>query len=158
MGLPLINWILIHEFQGPIIFGIKFDKINFYTFFAQLSPLFSDRISDKISDLEIWLNRPTRWRYVSTTKIFRAIEVVPINEKDKIDESFRSAVFLIIDSRTVVFATNHTHTLLKRHDRSRSLSLQLYRNLQTSILMISLMIPTSSISTCSSDSVVAFLH
>jgi len=91
MGLPLINWILIHEFQGPIVFGIKFVKINFYTFFAQLSPLFSDRLFDKITDLEIWLSRPSRWKYVSTTKFFRAIEVVQINEKDKIDESFRFA-------------------------------------------------------------------
>jgi hypothetical protein len=89
MGLPLINWILLNGFQGPIVFGINFVKINFYTFFAELSPLFSTMIQSKISDLEIWLNRPGRWKYVSTTKFFRSVEVVTITEKDKVDDEFR---------------------------------------------------------------------
>ena len=89
MGLPLISWVLQHKFQGPIVFGIEFVKINLYTFFAELSPLFSIQISTKMTDLEIWLNRPLRWRNVSATKFFRAIEVVTISKTDKIDDLFR---------------------------------------------------------------------
>jgi hypothetical protein len=89
MGMPLINWILLHEFVGPIVFGIKFVKINLFTMFAELSPIFSNQIRPKISDMEIWLNRPRRWELVSITKFFRAIEVVPIVETDRVDEEFR---------------------------------------------------------------------
>jgi hypothetical protein len=39
--------------------------------------------------MEILLNRPRRWELVSITKFFRAIEVVPIVETDKVDEEFR---------------------------------------------------------------------
>jgi len=85
----MVNWVLQHEFIGPIIFGIKFVKINLFTFFAQLSPCFSHQISSKLTDLEVWLNRPAKWTYVSTTKFFRAIEVISITEKDKVDEGFR---------------------------------------------------------------------
>jgi hypothetical protein len=89
MGMPLINWILLHEFSGPIVFGIKFVKVNLFTMFAELSPIFSNQIRPKISDMEIWLSRPKRWEFVSITKFFRAIEVVSISESDKIDPEFR---------------------------------------------------------------------
>jgi hypothetical protein len=88
IGLPLVNYIILNEFNGPMVFGIPFEKVNFYSFFAKVSPKFSDQATSYISDCEKWLNRPEKWTYTSTTTFFRAIEVINISKNDKIEDEF----------------------------------------------------------------------
>jgi hypothetical protein len=89
MGLPLINYIVQNDFKGPMVFGIEFVKVNLFGFFAEITSKFSKQTSPNISDVEIWLNRPAKWTYVSVTTFFRAVEVVAISKPDKIEEEYR---------------------------------------------------------------------
>jgi hypothetical protein len=89
MGLPLINYILQNDFKGPMVYGIEFEKVNFFGLFAKVTTQFSKQTSTNISDVEKWLNRPEKWTYVSTTAFFRAVEVITISKTDKIEDEYR---------------------------------------------------------------------
>ena len=89
MGLPLINYLILHNFQGPMEFGIDFEKINFYGFYAEVTSQFTKQLGSKLTDVDIWLSRPEQLRFGSTTTFFRAVEIVNISKNDKVEEKYR---------------------------------------------------------------------